>query len=284
MSHRLAEISDGSASALVQRCTMFFLGARFNREILKKFRRNNIRIPAGFILARLQATYRTRTIIKCLSDGGTGNMFFGHSDMQIGHDTARKIGIAHYTAYMAAVVHQPKNVYVQHDVMVCGYLGGLGTRFWTPTTYRSFARSNQTSPDASICCFIIPYEERDIPMFFDVSGRFYTQMRSGIADQRQGSELAFSTALMYNELYGFYDPLARTRSMDQPDQRHGRKHLNRIVWRGCQYNKNPISGAFDKMRVNHGHQGPSVYPGCGQVRNGKVAYLDPKRVLASTGN
>jgi len=185
---------------------------------------------------------------------------------------------------MGAVIHTPKNVYVQHDAMVAGYLGGLGTQFFTPDTYRQFARSNQTSPDASICCFIIPYEERDIPIFFDISGRFYTQMRSGLADQRQGSQLAFTTAVMYNEMYGFYDPLARTRAMDEPDRRHGRKHLNRIVWRGCQYNKNGVSGRFDKYRANQGHHGVAVYPGCGQVRNGKVAYLDPKRVLASTGN
>lgn len=185
---------------------------------------------------------------------------------------------------MAAVIHSPKNVYVQHDAMIANYLGGHGTQFWTPETYRSFARNNQTSPDASICCFMIPYEERDIPLFFDISGRFYTQMRSGLADQRQGSMLAFTTAPIYNEMYGFHDPLARTRAMDEPDRRQGRKHLNRIVWRGCQYNKNIVSGRFDKYRANQGHLGPAIYPGCGQVFNGKVAFLDPKRVLASTGN
>jgi len=83
LSSRMKEVSDGSGSALVQVCAMAFLGARFNREVLKMFRRNHIRIPCGFILARPQATYRTRTIIKVQSDGGCGNMFFGHSDMQV---------------------------------------------------------------------------------------------------------------------------------------------------------------------------------------------------------
>lgn len=284
LSSRMKAMSESSASALVQMCAMAFLGARFNKETLKMFRRNHIRIPCGFILARPQITYRTRTIIKVQADGGCGNMFFGHSDMQIGHDTARKIGIAHYTAYMAAVIHSPKNVYVQHDAMVANYLGGHGTQFFSPESYKAFTRSNQTSPDASICCFMIPYEERDIPLFFDISGRFYTQMRSGLADQRQGSMLAFSTAPIYNDLYGFYDPIARTRAMDEPDRRQGRKHVNRIVWRGCQYNKNIVSGRFDKYRANQGHLGPAIYPGCGQVFNGKIAYLDPKCVLASTGN
>ena len=282
MDKRIKNIADGSGSALLQVCALFYLGSTFNRFTFKAFRRNDIRIPFNLLITRPQATYRTRTIVKCQSDGGCGNMFFGHSEAKIGHDNPRGLGLLHYTAYMAAVVTDPRNVYVQHDVMMAGYLGGLNLRFFSPQSYQAFVKSNQRAPKESICCFILPYEEKTMPLYFDISGRFYTEMRGQLADQRQGGELAFSTAPMHNFQYKFYNPMTAGNMQDQPTSRR-RKHVNRIVWRGCQYNKNPITGLFDKYRANQGHLGPT-YPKCGQVRAGKLQYLDSNKVLTSTGN
>lgn len=263
---------------------LIYLSLPFHKQMMLRLVDSDVIVPFNFILARPQATYRTRTIIKCQTDGGSGNVFFGHSDMQIGHDTARKIGIAHYTAYMAAVVTEPRNVYVQHDVQLDSYMGGLGMQWWTPESYKTFTKSATLFPSASMMAFIIPYEETRIPIVFDISGRFYTQMRAGLVDQKTGSELAYTTADMYNQLYQFYNPISGARNMDDPDHNRGRKHVNRIVWRGCQYNRNEITGKYDKYRANQGHHGDAVYPGCGKVRNGKYGFLDPTRVLKSTGN
>lgn len=283
LAERVKEIASSSGSALLQVCALAYLSAPFKKQTFKAFRRQDIRIPFGFILARPQATYRTRAIIKCQLDGGTGNVFFGHSEAKLGHDNARGLGLLHYTCYMGAVITKPKNLYVQHDVMMAGYLGGMDLRFWNPDTYRAFVKSNQRAPEASICCFIVPYEERDIPVVFDIAGKFFTEMASGLADQRQGSAPAFTTALMYNDVYGFHGAIDNTGvALGQPHNPR-RKHINRIVWRGCQYGNNPVTGRFDKARHNQGHLGVT-YPGCAQVRAGRNRYLDPKLVLAATGN
>lgn len=284
LNKRINAISRSTTSRLHKLFSMLYLLHPFKEQTFKLFRRQDVRLPFGFIFARPQGTYTTHTILKCQDNGGTGNTFFGKGDMQMGHDSLRKIGIAHYTAYMAAVITQPRNLYIQHDAMSAKYHGGFGIRFFNPQSYKSFVRSAELAPRDSIITFIIPYEERDIPLVFDISGRFYTQMRLGLLDEHQGSELAFSTALMYNQMYQFYAPLTQQRALDDPDHLRGRKHVNRIVWRGCQYNKNPVSGLFDKYRANHGHKGDAVYPGSCQVFNGKAKYLDPKRVLPSSGN
>lgn len=281
---RLRAISVSTTSRLHKLFSMLYLFHPFTKQTFKLFRRQDVRLPFGFIFARPQGTYTTHTILKCQDNGGTGNTFFGKGDMQMGHDSLRKIGIAHYTAYMAAVITQPRNLYIQHDAMSAKYHGGFGIRFFTPQSYISFVRSADLAPRDSIITFIIPYEERDIPLVFDISGRFYTQMKLGLLDEHQGSELAFSTALMYNQMYQFYAPMTQQRALDDPDHLRGRKHVNRIVWRGCQYNKNPVTGLFDKYRANHGHKGDAVYPGSCQVFNGKAKYLDPKRILPSSGN
>lgn len=277
----IARLSQRSSGFMAQVCGMFYLGARFNKTVFKQFRDNNIRVPMNFLLLRPQATYRTRSVVFCKEGGGAGNVFYGSADMRMGFDAMRKVGIAHYTAYMAAVVTNPRNVFVQHDVQLAGYEGGLDLRFWTPQSYREFTRNAAVRPPASIICVAVPYAERDFPLVFDISGNWNTEMRSGVIDQ--SAERAYSTADVYNSMFGLYDPLRRPTPLHMLDARSTAKHINTEVWRGAQYNRSHVTARYDKWRPNHGHHGPAVYNGIGQVRKGKFVAIEPERVAAECG-
>ena len=186
--------------------------------------------------------------------------------MQIEHDAARKLGMMHYTCYMASVVTQPRNVYIVPDVFCQDYLGGLGISVWEPAEYRN--RGDDHTKKSIICIAVPPAERDSIPVKFDIAGRWYTHFRMGLVRQERYEELHYSTAFRYNQLYGFHDPLNRARN-DGPNFRVGDVGVNRVVWRDMQWNYNSQSGSFDKVRINQGHHGPNVYAGVGQIRKGK---------------
>ena len=279
---RMGKIANGAARPAVKVCAIMYLGARVNRDVFLAMYRNNIVVPFGGLVCRPHATYRTRYAIKCLSGGGSGNTFFGHSDMQIEHDAARKLGMMHYTCYMASVVTQPRNVYVVPDVFSQDYLGGLGIGMWDPQEYKN--RGDDHTKKSIICIAVPPAERDNIPVKFDIAGRWYTHFRMGLVRQERFEELHYSTAFRYNRLYGFHDPLNRAREMGGPNFRAGDVGVNRVMWRDMQFNYNTKSGQFDKVRINQGHFGPNVYAGCGQVRKGKSYELKEMNYASFSSN
>jgi hypothetical protein len=95
----LAIISKYNMSSLDKICSMLYIGAPMNLNTMLGFAAADIVVPMGFVLFRPHMQVRTRIAIKVETDGGAGNMFFGHSDMQIQNEAGRKIGLAHYTTY-----------------------------------------------------------------------------------------------------------------------------------------------------------------------------------------
>ena len=77
---RMNDIARGAARPIVKICAIMYLGAKYNKGSLLAMYRNNIVVPLGGIVARPHASYRTRYAIKCMSGGGSGNTFFGHSE------------------------------------------------------------------------------------------------------------------------------------------------------------------------------------------------------------
>jgi hypothetical protein len=167
---------------------------------------------------------------------------------------------------MGAVVHTPKNVYVQPDVMVHDYQGGGACEFWNAQDYRDFSFGGNYVPK-DIICVAVPYVERKMPNPLDISGRFYTEYKAGLLTRERYQQLHYSTAYFYNQVYGFHDANNRRRGNDQPILNAGKAHLNRICWQGCQFSWNPARNDFSRVRPNTGHFGPT-YQGVASVRDG----------------
>lgn len=264
----LGNISRGSADVLTKISAAVFLGARFTEPRLDAIISHNVLFPLNFLIMRPHATYRGRIAIKVQSYGGAGRTYYGHSDAQVAHDINIKVGKVHFTCYMAAIVDTPKNVFVQPDLYIDRYLGGLGTKFWSPESYNSMRAEDN---EESIIVIAIPYAERDIPNPMDIAGRFYTDYEYGLLGQDQYEQLHYPTAFRYNnDLYNFFN---RINAMDEfavPTLDHEQPHINRICWRGHQAFYNKHSGAYDIIQTNTGHWGQDVAAGRRKVSDGKT--------------
>lgn len=101
---------------LVKWAAAAYAMTKFNRDVFVGYAISNVYVPFGAILFRSHSTWKTRFGIKCADGGQTGYTFIGHSNMQVEHEAARKVGFMHYTTYLSSVVFAPKNVFVVEDL------------------------------------------------------------------------------------------------------------------------------------------------------------------------
>lgn len=165
-------ILNSVASATMKILAIAFACIEFKLERFIEMARNHIYVPIGLMLLRLHATYKTLTGIKVASGGKAGYTVFGHSDVQIAHDAARKVGIAHYTTYLSAVVTNPKMVYIVQDLFCERYLGGMDVTFWKDAASYKNAHNRRAK---SILCVPLPPNVKKLEKKIDVRGRWVTE-------------------------------------------------------------------------------------------------------------
>jgi hypothetical protein len=199
--------------------------------------------------------------------------------MQIAHDATRKVGVMHYTAYLAAVVTNPKNVYVVEDLFCEKYLGGMGVKFWSRDAYLSKA-SKRTQ--ASIICTMLPPSCKRLDKKIDGRGKFYSEFQMQLVDPTRMATMCYPGAARTAMYLNWWDPVRGSKGADK-DARSGSVAINFICWQGVQWHFNTTSNEFCDVTVEQGHFGQNVYPGCGRVRNGEAKYLAPASYLSSTG-
>jgi hypothetical protein len=263
------KIHQTAEAPIIKALAIYFAHLKVNRDNLLNLCSNNIYVPLGFLLLRPHCTYKTRFAIKMLSDGGTGYTFFGHSDMQIEHEAARKVGLMHYTCYLSSVVFAPKNVFVADKIYCEKYLGGMGTDFWTADYYKKSIKRTVRS----IICVPLPpaWQHRNMEPKIDVRGRWYTEMRLKLVEQDRYDKPLYPGAGRISHLLGWSD----TKRADKQSNRSNIP-FNTVCWQGMEWYWNSVSGKYDDYTVEQGHMGPKVGPGCADVRNGKrMFYADP---------
>lgn len=257
-----------SANSDIRTAAQAYLQLEFTREVMEALVNANILPPMNFLLLRPHQQYGTKTIVKCLQDGGCGNTFIGNSNLIIGHTAGTKMALMNYTTHMRSVITQPKNVYVQPDVMVTRCEGGAGTRFWSPELYANYEPDNLV---ASLIAVVCPPGERVFPSPLDTSGRFYTEYNVSLTAAQRRAPLHYSTAGRLNAMYNFH-----RREDNHGRMGPGRNHYNRICYQGHQVNYNAGTKNHDRTIVNKGHWGKNTYPGCKPVREGALRCFEEK--------
>lgn len=232
-------LSKSSAPTLLKWMAIAWLGCAYNRKSLLNLIRANVSVPFNALHVRVHATYRTRYGIKCQDDGGSGYTFFGHSNMQIEHEAARKVGMMHYTAYLSAVVMFPKNVYVVEDLYCEKYLGGMGTKFWSLQEYNSKGANRRKK---SIVCLPLPPKMDRLEKKIDVRGYWYTEQRLGLVDEDRFSQCCYPGAARCAALLGWWEG-QRSKGLDQ-SHRSRSIGVNHVAFQGVQFTKNPKTGDF----------------------------------------
>lgn len=278
---RIKAIANSSASDDVKTAAIYYLGCAFNKEVFSNFCDADIYVPAGFLLLRPHATYRTRYGIKCADNGDSGYTFFGNSNMEIAHEAARKVGLMHYTAYLTAVVMYPKNVYVVQDLFCEKYKGGMGTSFWSRTEY---ATKGARRTGKSIICTMLPptFGDRQgkLDSKIDIRGQWYTHYAMKLVDQDRFNKVCYPGASRTAATMGWWDPLRKSKAIDHA-ARSRSVDINFTCFQGVQFHFNTKTDSWGDVITEKGAFGPKVYPGCGQVRDGKMRYLETPGYLTN---
>lgn len=248
---------------------------KFERDALCGLARANIPVPVGVLLFRPHEQVRTTGAIKAKSGGGTGYTFYGNSDMRIAHTVGTKMCNMHFTIHHRSVVMNPQNVLVLPDLLPQEYLGGGGSRFWSPEIYK---QKNNEHLQNSLMSIFVPLTERKFAKRMDVSGRFFTENASAMASQ----ELHYSTADRYSQIFGWRTGQAK--GTEHPMMTLNPIHNNMIVCEGHHQEYNKMRGEHSKVIVGKGHWGMDTYAGCAAARSGKLTQLRQQNYATRTAN
>lgn len=278
---RIYAVANGGAPLIIKWCTILYLMAAFNRNVFLNFCSHHIKVPVDFLLIRAHCTYRTRYGIKCATGGKTGYTFFGHSNMQIEHEAARKVGMMHYTAYLSAVVMSPKNVYVVEDLFCEKYMGGMGVEFWKVEDYKKKQANRRLK--SIVCTMLPPKMESKLEKKIDIRGRWYTDQAMGLVETDRFAKVCYPGAARTAMLMGWYDPIRKGRGIDKA-HRARTVPINYVCFQAVQFHLNPKDFSWGDVIIEQGHMGEKVYPGCGRVRNGGSRFLVTPDYLGNVGS
>lgn len=262
-------------SPLVKGLGLMWTLCKFERDALCGLARANIPVPVGVLLFRPHEQVRTTGAIKAKSGGGTGYTFYGNSDMRIAHTVGTKMCNMHFTIHHRSVVMNPQNVLVLPDLLPQEYLGGGGSRFWSPETYK---QKNNEHLQNSLMSIFVPLTERKFAKRMDVSGRFFTENASAMASQG----LHYSTADRYSQIFGWRTGQAK--GTEHPMMTLNPIHNNMIVCEGHHQEYNKMRGEHSKVIVGKGHWGMDTYAGCAAARSGKLTQLRQQNYATRTAN
>lgn len=238
-------------SPILKVLAIAFVCTEFNSHRFIEMAQRHIYVPIGLALLRIHCTYKTLTGIKVASGGRAGYTVFGHSDVQVAHDAARKVGIAHYTTYLSAIVTNPKLVYIVQDMYCERYLGGMDVTFWPNASAYKNAHNRRHK---SILCIPLPPNVKKLEKKIDVRGRWYTEYQLGlVSDERYALDLYPGAARM-NALCGWADANRK----DLQSKRTGGAARNMVVWQGHEWYFNTKNGTWDDWTPEAGHMGSKV--------------------------
>lgn len=256
---------DGIASSPWSRLKIIlglvYIGTPFTLSGLSKLIEDDIRVPINYGIGRPHNQVETEISVKMQDRGGSGNIYVNQVNTIAGDDTLLRTSVINMTFNMRGFVHQPKNVFIVPDLHVVGYDGGLGTKFFTPSSYDPM---NITPDGPSIICFPLPPTStmRTMNNPLPISGYWPAQFR--ISDGSNGQRL-YATADRVNELYTF----EWEEASDLPEI--GESHVNMLMYRGHTKADNGRGKIVDY--VNTGHWGIDVYAGCKSAREGELTVL-----------
>jgi hypothetical protein len=277
---RVKDIAQGGAPLIIKMLAILWCGSMMTKERMIHFCTHNVPVP-NFLLLRPSGTYRTRYGIKCAANGKSGYTFFGHSNMQLEHEAARKVGMMHYTAYLTAVVTNPKNVYVVEDLFCEKYLGGMGVKFWEHATEYKNSAGRRTRK--SIICTMLPYNMADFQLDqkIDIRGRWHTAHEIDLISQERFAQVCYPGGARTALIMGWWEAGRRGKGPGSQVVTRG-VDMNYVCWQGVQWAVNPKDGSWGNVIVEQGNFASKVYPTCGQVRNGHYKFLETPAYLATT--
>lgn len=230
---------------------------------------------SDLLIFRPHQTYRMASGI--LAEGGSalGSTFHGHHDFMMSDDIIRKVHVGHYTFYSKSVVKNPKKYVIVEDIFAQGYVGGENAvAFDGAEAYIEKAGEGLLGRGdcPSLIVVRIPKDASDgLKDCIDITGRFhpsiYDKMGGSYSeggDDHYKGAAEVQKALQLEQI----EPYRQT----DIDQFHNRvQRVNTVCFQGMEGRK--VDGGFKPIKLNKGHWGINVYPGCKRVREGENSFM-----------
>jgi hypothetical protein len=209
-----------------------------------------------------------------------GATCYGHVDMQISANTSVKTIEGHYTMHSKAVVTAPQNVNVMRDIAIAGYIGGMGTEFFTgkddvDSRLRYDMGGKDTFPSLmAIACTGAEADKVNQRGYMSLTGRVLPHELNGdVGSSFPGGEPNYSVS---NTKYGLDQIHAGEPGADVAQHAfllNGTVN-NSVCFRGGHKVK---SGTDVTTVTGLGHLGPMLKPGDARVLTGGLVSLETAR-------
>jgi len=235
------------SSATMKLLAIAYACIEFRLDRMMEMANNHLFVPIGLALLRLHATYKTLTGIKVASGGKAGYTVVGHSDVQIQHDATRKVGVAHYTTYLSAVVTNPKMVYIVQDMFCERYCGGMDVTFWKSGAEYKNSHNRRAK---SILVIPLPPNVKKFEKKIDVRGRWITEYQLGLVSDDRYELPLYPGAARMNALCGWSDANRK----DMQSKRTGGAARNFCAWQGHEWYFNTRNGTWDDWTPEQGEE------------------------------
>ena len=226
---------------------------------------------SDILLFRPNQTFNASSAILAKGGSELGNTYHGHHDFMLSDDVVRKVHVGHYTFYSKSVIKRPKNYVIIENIMVQGYIGGMGTKFHTAESFSSGASSGDLGRDGnSFVAVAIPKGRVPKHNVLDITGRFSPSIYDTFQDNSERTYEHYPGAgEVYNRLAMQHVDVYAAKPEDEYLTKV--KRINTVLFRGHEMAK--IDGVVKPVHLNTGHLGTNIYPGLRKVLDGEMCFV-----------
>lgn len=234
---------------------------------------DNDLIPViGLIGFRPYQRWQMGTAIYTFAGGRVGATYYKDPDFMLGDNIAQKLHEGHYTQYGKSIIMKPDLVMTIDDILGKRYLGGCGHSPWDASSNndKNHHTQNMMANDMYICAVPINFVPAD--SYLDITGNTHECLRPAQTNAKAREEGTWPGCRAYAAHWGWYQN--RT-AVDSTDGRlNTQKRFNTLCFQDHQslYCDGKFSGNY---RVNKGHWGERLYPGCAIKHTTAGVYLEP---------
>ena len=233
--------------------------ASITRALVKAFWSVGLYFPINVIWARPHMTWEMGSCIAMLRGPATGVTMIGNVDFST-FQSSRKVLEGNLTLNMGPIIKTPSNIYVLHNAVCKGYVGGGGVKFFDPLDSVQVQRYNEGINDADIFCLAVPYGWIPLKKHMDLTGEYPRDLvESNASANGQYTPLHYPSARVYAQHYGWAHRSDRVHL--DIDFQEGGVALNTRVFQATQFDMDVNGNDTNTMTTGSGHWGSRVYGG-----------------------
>lgn len=262
-----AAVSRMAPTPFIRAISQVYVGMEITYQTGLKLILDNIVFPFNFLLLWPHIEFYADALIKMLSRGGTGKLYFGHASLMFGDDAVQHTHYGTFHWNMAPVIKEVKNLWRMNAVFVKGLRGGAGAVLYDRNQYDPNSNRYNDDGKGSLFVTLIPRTCERLPQYFSVTGTFDGFSTTGV------SELFYPTVAFDNALYGWHEFNTGTDAMSLSygaNIQHNAVNPNYVVLEAPTYYMDYEQNVFSLYRAGRSHFNiHTCYPGAADARCGR---------------